>query len=153
MKYGKTTLRKGVCSCHCYEEPYLRCFAIVMFFLFQVLSQIPVAHRNVFKYICAFLRELLSHSDRKATDIKVIGKCATLKAEKKNVGFPVTRPTLFLENLPLFFFFFFLNLLIYRLTLHGQYLCTNYSGNGGKKIRVGRSVGISFFFFNIELQM
>ena len=40
----------------------------------QVLSQVPVAHRNVFKYVCAFLRELLSHSTKRGLDTKLLGK-------------------------------------------------------------------------------
>lgn len=38
----------------------------------QVLSQLPVSHRNVFKYICAFLRVLLLHSAQNKLDVKLL---------------------------------------------------------------------------------
>jgi phosphatidylinositol-bisphosphatase len=38
----------------------------------QILKQMPLAHRNVFVYICAFLRELLLHSDKNGLDIKFL---------------------------------------------------------------------------------
>jgi len=39
----------------------------------QVLSSIPTSHRNVFKYICAFLRKLLQHSATNKLDAKSLG--------------------------------------------------------------------------------
>ncbi|XP_060063309.1 inositol polyphosphate 5-phosphatase OCRL-like [Ylistrum balloti] len=38
----------------------------------QVIAQIPECHRNVFRYLCAFLRELLSHSSHNSLDVKLL---------------------------------------------------------------------------------
>ncbi|XP_022100456.1 inositol polyphosphate 5-phosphatase OCRL-1-like isoform X2 [Acanthaster planci] len=38
----------------------------------QVLSQIPKSHRNVFKYLAAFIRELLMNSDENKLDTKTL---------------------------------------------------------------------------------
>jgi len=43
----------------------------------QVLATIPVSHRNVFKYICAFLRKLLQHSTSNKLDVKSLGQLLT----------------------------------------------------------------------------
>lgn len=40
----------------------------------QVLNQLPVSHRNVFKYICAFLRVLLLHSTKNKLDLKLLAR-------------------------------------------------------------------------------
>ena len=38
-----------------------------------MLAAIPTSHRNVFKYICAFLRKLLQHSANNKLDAKNLG--------------------------------------------------------------------------------
>jgi len=38
-----------------------------------VLASVPTSHRNVFKYICAFLRKLLQHSTNNKLDAKNLG--------------------------------------------------------------------------------
>ena len=45
-----------------------------IYFAMQVLKQIPKSHRNVFKYLCAFIRELLLHNDENKLDAKTLGK-------------------------------------------------------------------------------
>ncbi|ELT95411.1 hypothetical protein CAPTEDRAFT_130250 [Capitella teleta] len=40
----------------------------------QVLQRLPTSHRNVFKYICAFLRELLKHSASNFLDARFLGE-------------------------------------------------------------------------------
>ncbi|ESN96739.1 hypothetical protein HELRODRAFT_67935, partial [Helobdella robusta] len=36
-------------------------------------ATLPVAHKNVFRYVCAFLREYLSHSDKNKSDVRILG--------------------------------------------------------------------------------
>ena len=38
-----------------------------------MLASVPTSHRNVFKYICAFLRKLLQHSTNNKLDAKNLG--------------------------------------------------------------------------------
>lgn len=38
----------------------------------QVISEIPEHHKNLFRYLCAFLRELLNHSDRNKLDSSIL---------------------------------------------------------------------------------
>lgn len=38
----------------------------------QVISEIPEHHKNLFRYLCAFLRELLNHSDKNKLDISIL---------------------------------------------------------------------------------
>ncbi|XP_069133751.1 inositol polyphosphate 5-phosphatase OCRL-like isoform X1 [Argopecten irradians] len=38
----------------------------------QVIAQIPECHRNVFRYLCAFLRELLTHTSDNNLDVKLL---------------------------------------------------------------------------------
>ncbi|XP_061195086.1 inositol polyphosphate 5-phosphatase OCRL-like [Saccostrea echinata] len=38
----------------------------------QVISQIPEHHKNLFRYLCAFLRELLNHSQHNNLDINIL---------------------------------------------------------------------------------
>ncbi|XP_056015071.1 inositol polyphosphate 5-phosphatase OCRL-like isoform X2 [Ostrea edulis] len=38
----------------------------------QVISQIPEHHKNLFRYVCAFLRELLNHSQQNNLDINIL---------------------------------------------------------------------------------
>ncbi|XP_071115406.1 type II inositol 1,4,5-trisphosphate 5-phosphatase-like [Haliotis cracherodii] len=38
----------------------------------QALQKIPLSHRNVFKYLCAFLRELLKHSENNNLEAKFL---------------------------------------------------------------------------------
>lgn len=38
----------------------------------KVLSQIPENHRNLFQYLCVFLRDLLKHSDRNRLNINIL---------------------------------------------------------------------------------
>ncbi|KAK3098461.1 hypothetical protein FSP39_019707 [Pinctada imbricata] len=38
----------------------------------QVLSQIPECHKNVFVYVCAFLRELLTHAEENNLEVKFL---------------------------------------------------------------------------------
>jgi phosphatidylinositol-bisphosphatase len=38
----------------------------------QLLMRLPIEHRNLFKYLAAFLRELLSHSDLNKLDAKTL---------------------------------------------------------------------------------
>ncbi len=57
---------------------------------------------QVFKDLDGLTGPLLEYTDNINNEKKHMHQ-----AEKKNLGFPVTRPTLFLENQPLFYFFFF----------------------------------------------
>lgn len=40
----------------------------------QVISQLPRCHRNVFRYLMAFLRELLKFSEYNSVNSNMIGK-------------------------------------------------------------------------------
>jgi phosphatidylinositol-bisphosphatase len=53
---------------------YTRCLEACANFTLckQILSNIPVSHRNVFKYVCAFLRKLLQHSVNNKLDAKFL---------------------------------------------------------------------------------
>lgn len=39
----------------------------------QLISQLPRAHRNVFRYLMAFLKELLKHSNNNNLTASLIG--------------------------------------------------------------------------------
>lgn len=47
----------------------------VCFAVFQLISLLPRAHRNVFRYLLAFLKELLKHSHNNNLTASLIGKC------------------------------------------------------------------------------
>lgn len=53
---------------------YQRCLSCSREYMLckQVIAQIPECHRNVFRYLCAFLRELLSHADQNKLDVKLL---------------------------------------------------------------------------------
>lgn len=55
----------------------------------SALKNIDQAHRNVFKYLCAFLREVLAHSDRNRTSPKTLSQIfgdVLLKPQLPEVG-------------------------------------------------------------------
>lgn len=41
----------------------------------QVILQLPSCHRNVFRYLMSFLRELLRYSDDNNVSATMIGEC------------------------------------------------------------------------------
>ena len=41
--------------------------------ILQVVGKVPDCHRNVFKYLCALLRELLLHSEHNCLEVKLVG--------------------------------------------------------------------------------
>lgn len=43
----------------------------------QILSTLPVCHKNVFEYLMAFLRELLKNSGKNHLDVNILGKAST----------------------------------------------------------------------------
>lgn len=44
------------------------------FSVYQLISQLPRAHRNVFRYLVAFLKELLKHSHKNNLSATLVGK-------------------------------------------------------------------------------
>lgn len=44
------------------------------FCVHQLISQLPRAHRNVFRYLVAFLKELLKHSHNNNLTANLVGK-------------------------------------------------------------------------------
>lgn len=44
-----------------------------LFYNWQLISQLPRAHRNVFRYLMAFLKELLKHSHNNNLTASLIG--------------------------------------------------------------------------------
>ncbi|XP_046544350.1 inositol polyphosphate 5-phosphatase OCRL-like [Haliotis rubra] len=61
----------------------------------QALQKIPQSHRNVFKYLCAFLRELLKFSDKNNLEAKFLaslfGNVFLRTRPGKEVGSPLAR--------------------------------------------------------------
>jgi hypothetical protein len=47
---------------------------LIIIIFFQIIHQIPEYHRNVFRYLTSFLKELLSRSQNNNLDIKFLGK-------------------------------------------------------------------------------
>lgn len=43
------------------------------FVILQLISQLPSAHRNVFRYLIAFLKELLKHSHNNNLTASLLG--------------------------------------------------------------------------------
>ena len=52
----------------------IRLVLIVNVVLLQVLAEAPLCHKNAFKYMCAFLRQLLEESKYNNLDIKYLGE-------------------------------------------------------------------------------
>ena len=50
---------------------------LIIIIFFQIILQIPEYHRNVFRYLTSFLKELLSRSQNNNLDIKFLGKYYT----------------------------------------------------------------------------
>ena len=50
---------------------------LIIIIFFQIILQIPEYHRNVFRYLASFLKELLSRSQNNNLDIKFLGKYYT----------------------------------------------------------------------------
>lgn len=57
----------------------------VLFFVYnwQLISQLPRAHRNVFRYLMAFLKELLKHSHNNNLTASLIGMKQIHKVSRK----------------------------------------------------------------------
>ena len=54
-----------------------------------ILRNIDMPHRNVFRYICAFLREILAHSDKNKSNAKILAQIfgdVLLKPQLPEVG-------------------------------------------------------------------
>lgn len=44
----------------------------------QIISDLPVCHKNVFAYLMAFLRELLKNSGKNHLDVNILGKASKI---------------------------------------------------------------------------
>lgn len=56
----------------------------IFFSIFQIVMQLPEIRRNVFLYICAFLQELLNHSQDNGLDAKTLGEDCSFLVEMFN---------------------------------------------------------------------
>lgn len=55
-------------------EARITCTVITLFYLLQIVMQLPEIRRTVFLYICYFLQELLNHTQDNELDAKTLGK-------------------------------------------------------------------------------
>lgn len=55
----------------------------------QVILQLPSCHRNVFRYLMSFLRELLKYSEDNNISAPMIGECCSSAALAPSQRLPV----------------------------------------------------------------